>query len=154
TPSVRVWREGMECWTPIEALPELAIALTTASSRTPDPITLQMAPKARDVAAPPVAPDPGPVSVPERPAIHEVRAPQPRLISGPRASRWTRISRRILPPPARRLAGAQFWAALGSAVAATAITVAVVGAMPSRARAGREGGVAGSEVVAAAAAGA
>lgn len=33
TSDMRVWRAGLECWTPVEDLPELAPVLGAASSR-------------------------------------------------------------------------------------------------------------------------
>jgi len=133
TPAMRVWREGMECWTPIEKLPELAVALTTASSRTPEPVTLHMPPKAPALSAAVPAPASTAVPDPLPTPTEEVRPPASTLISGPQTSSWTRISHRILPPPERRRAGAQFWVALGSAVAATAVTAALAGGSPRRA---------------------
>jgi hypothetical protein len=124
--AMRVWREGMECWTPIKQLPELAVALTTASSRTPEPITLQMPPKAP--AFPILLPAPMPA-----PQLDEVRPPMNTLISGPRTSGWERLSQRILPAPSRGRARTQAWVALGSAMAATAITAALISTASPRA---------------------
>jgi hypothetical protein len=43
--SHRVWREGMECWEPIEEVPELACALSIEQAVTPEPFTADIAPE-------------------------------------------------------------------------------------------------------------
>lgn len=121
--SMRVWREGMECWTPVGQVSELALALNTASSRTPEPVTLHAVPSAPSFPELPAAPPPS----------DEVRPPLSTLVSGPRTSGWERLSQKILPPPSRSRARAHFWVAFGSAVSATAITAAVISAEPPRA---------------------
>lgn len=121
--SMRVWREGMECWTPVGQVSELALALNTASSRTPEPVTLHAVPSAPSFPELPPAPPP----------CDEVRPQLSTLVSGPRTSSWERLSQKILPPPSRSRARAHFWVAFGSAVSATAITAAVISAEPPRA---------------------
>jgi GYF domain 2 len=124
---MRVWREGMECWTPVGKVSELAFVFGTASSRTPEPVTLEPAAAA---PLPPLAPrSPEPAFVPPR---EESRPRLETLVSGPRQSGWERISQRILPSPSRQRASAHFWVALGSAVAATVITAAVISAESPR----------------------
>jgi hypothetical protein len=175
---MRVWREGMECWTPIGQVSELTLALLSASSRTPEPVSFDadsadsapplalmappvplaplapmgtlalMAPMAPPALMAPMAPlaplalrafEPAFTPPPE-----EVRPVLETLVSGPQQSGWERISQKILPPPSRKRARAHFWVALGSAIAATAITAAVISAEPPRA------GIVGDDYAAAA----
>jgi hypothetical protein len=141
--SMRVWREGMECWTPIGQVLDLALALQTPStSRTPGPVAFPEAshapytvhmPHAMHVAQAPrtsVAPA---VSTPpaargslvEPTAQTEGRATVDTLISGPRPSAWGRLSHRVMPGPSLRQARAQLWIAAGSAIAGLAVLTAV-----------------------------
>lgn len=108
--TLRVWREGMECWTPIERVPSLAVALInipplTTPSPTPAAATTGPAPEVRD----------RPVGRPV-PASLVSAAPTP-------------------PTPLRRAARSfaatilhpgTLWMALGSGVAAGAITAALM----------------------------
>lgn len=105
---LRVWREGMECWMPVARVPSLAVALVslaplTTPSPTPAAATTGPAPEVR-----------------ERPVGRPVPAPQ--LDAAP-------------PPPQRRparswattfLSPGTLWMALGSGVAAGAITAALM----------------------------
>jgi hypothetical protein len=133
---MRVWREGMECWTPIGRVPELALALSSASSRTPEPVAFDAAwdgPLSSKVPITLLPPDLRDFEPPFTPPRDEPRPRLETLVSGPQQSGWERISEKILPPPTRKRASAHFWVALGSAVAATAITAAVISAEPPRA---------------------
>lgn len=161
---MRVWREGMECWTPIGQVSELTLALLSASSRTPEPVSFDadsvdsvdsaasappltlmappvpLAPLAPMGALALMAPLAPMASMALRtfesaltPPPEEVRPVLETLISGPQQSSWARISHKILPPPSRKRARAHFWVALGSAIAATAITAAVISAEPPHA---------------------
>jgi hypothetical protein len=108
SPELRVWREGMECWMPVARVPSLAVALVslaplTTPSPTPAAATTGPAPEVR-----------------ERPVGRPVPAPQ--LDAAP-------------PPPQRRprrslaatlLHPGTLWMALGSGVAAGAITAALM----------------------------
>jgi hypothetical protein len=128
---MRVWREGMECWTPVGEVSELALAFQTppsSSSRTPEPIIL---PPPLESLAPGEAPT---LSRPQHPSLpDEGRPPADTLVSGQRQPSLEQISHTFLPAPIFRRAGAHFWAALGSAVAATVISAAIISAEPPRA---------------------
>lgn len=132
--SMRVWREGMECWTPIGQVLDLSLAFQTPStSRTPGPVALPEAPHLPHALHVPHAPVAPAVSAPPaaRPSLLqpaapvEVRAPVDTLVSGPRPSAWGRISHRVLPGPKLRRAQAQLWIAAGSAVAGIAVLTAL-----------------------------
>jgi hypothetical protein len=114
-PWMRVWREGMECWTPVGELPEFAWAIATtprpasaprpASSAAADPSppapAAAPAAAANDAAPPALRPSP-PASLPEiTPAPVTVRSP-----ADPRGTRWV---------------------ALGSAIAVAALGLALMG---------------------------
>lgn len=94
--SMLVWREGMECWTPVDRVGELSCALE---------------------AAPP-APEPSPEPT-EATTNPEVRRPAIEA-EPPRIS-----SRRRVPVRAANAGGGK-WVALGSAVAASAIAAAAL----------------------------
>ena len=93
-----VWREGMECWTPVDRVGELACALEQAP-----PAALLLAEQ---------SPEPA-----EATTNPEVRRP-PIELDPPRIS-----SRRHVPA---RASGGGKWIALGSAVAASAIAAALL----------------------------
>lgn len=111
TPATLVWREGMEAWMPVGQMPDLALALTLS------------APPLRPTAAPAMAEADAPSPV--RPS-EAGREALDTLVSGQRTSGWDRISTRMLPPPRRRFMLAQVCVAFGSAVAASAITAALL----------------------------
>jgi hypothetical protein len=98
TPTVRVWREGLECWTRVDDLPELGWALPV----TPAP-PAETAPAATPVsfappeAAPPHRDEPSPASAPVPMAAKPRRAP-----------------------------GNGRWIALGSAVAAASLAASLL----------------------------
>ncbi|MEP7123348.1 MAG: GYF domain-containing protein [Byssovorax sp.] len=94
--SMLVWREGMECWTPVDRVGELACALEAAPpavEQSPEPAEATTNPEVRIA---PIEPDP------------------------PRIS-----SRRQVPLRAANAGGGK-WVALGSAVAASAIAAAML----------------------------
>jgi len=94
--SMLVWREGMECWTPVERVGELACALEAA------PVAFEQSPEPAEATTNPEV---------RRPVIE----PEPPRIS----------SRRRLPARAANAGGGK-WVALGSAVAASAIAAAML----------------------------
>lgn len=95
--SMLVWREGMECWTPVEHVGELVCALERAPSQAPP------------LPAPVPEASPEPAEATTNP---EVRRP---AMDPPRAS-----SRRRVPVRGGK------WIAVGSAVAASAISAAAL----------------------------
>jgi hypothetical protein len=97
-PGMRVWREGMECWTPVGEIAEL----TWAIAGTPSP------------PADPEAPPPAPPSAAPRPSL----AP-PEVTEAPPSSTIRPV------PVSPRSSGAR-WIALGSAVAVAAVVSAIV----------------------------
>jgi hypothetical protein len=98
SPEVRVWREGLECWTRVDHLPELGWALPATPAPLPEP-----APAATPVSfAPPAA---------QPPRIVDPAPPPP-------------ASTPALPRAAPRRGGR--WIALGSLVAAGALAAALV----------------------------
>jgi hypothetical protein len=100
--SMKVWREGMECWTPVDRVGELSCALEAAAplsfiETSPEPAEATTNPEVR------------------RPPIEiEVEADLPRI-----------SSRRHVPVRAANGGGGK-WVALGSAVAASAIAAAML----------------------------
>jgi hypothetical protein len=58
TPSMRVWREGMECWTALDRLPEFALAIANTPLPPPEP-------PPEPAAGPTSAPMPEPEAAPE-----------------------------------------------------------------------------------------
>jgi hypothetical protein len=94
--SMKVWREGMECWTPVDRVGELACALEAA------PLAVEPSPEPAEATTNP-----------------EVRRP-PIEAEPPRIS-----SRRQVPVRAANAGGGK-WVALGSAVAASAIAAAML----------------------------
>ena len=96
--SMLVWREGMECWTPVDRVGELACALEAA------PVAFEQSPEPAEATTNPEV---------RRPAIE---ADPPRI-----------SSRRQVPVRAANgNAGGGKWVALGSAVAASAIAAATL----------------------------
>lgn len=95
-----VWREGMECWTPVDRVGELACALELAP-------TASMAPPEQSEEPAEATTNP------------EVRTP-------PNTALPPRISSRRQVPVRRAGAGGGKWIALGSAVAASAIATALL----------------------------
>ena len=98
--SMLVWREGMECWTPVDRVGELACALEQAppaalllAEQSPEPAEATTNPEVR---RPPIEPD------------------------------LPRISSRRQVPVRGANAGGGKWVALGSAVAASAIAAALL----------------------------
>ncbi len=98
--SMLVWREGMECWTPVDRVGELSCALELAPTASMAPPELSVEPA-------------------EATTNPEVRTP-PDSAPPPRKS-----SRRHV-PVRRANAGGGKWVALGSAVAASAIAAAML----------------------------
>jgi uncharacterized protein DUF4339 len=95
-----VWREGMECWTPVDRVGELACALELAPVAAP--LSFEQSPEPAEATTNP-----------------EVRRP-PIEVDPPRIS-----SRRRVPVRTANAAGGK-WIALGSAVAASAIAAAAL----------------------------
>ncbi len=98
---MRVWREGMECWTPVGEIPELACAI----AGTPAP---PLEPEALPDAEAPT----GPLHTPS-PSLADSGTPPPASAIRP-----------ITAPARLRLHGAR-WLALGSAVAIAAVISAL-----------------------------
>jgi hypothetical protein len=109
---LRVWREGMECWTPIERVPSLAVALVglaPLTTPTPSPATATTGPTPDVHSEPRVGrPVPAPLLA---------SAPPPPRRDG--RSRPRSLARTLLDP-------GTLWMALGSGVAAGAITAALM----------------------------
>jgi hypothetical protein len=125
---MRVWREGMECWTPIGDLAEFSLAL--ASARTPEPASIDATPGPAKHAL-----TPAPAELDHADGSARTPAP-PANDAAPRSG---------LRPFASRLGGAggARWIGLGSAVALTAIVSALlVSSTPAPAPAPREARVA------------
>ena len=101
-----VWREGMECWTPVDRVGELSCALELAP-----PAALLLAEQSPEPAEATTNPEV------RRPAIE----PDPSRIS----------SRRKIPLRAAHAGGGK-WIALGSAVAASAIAAAALTTLLAR----------------------
>ena len=102
--SMLVWREGMECWTPVARVGELSCALEAAPlafEQSPEPAEATTNPEVR---RPPI----------EAEAEAEAEADPPRI-----------SSRRQVPVRAANAGGGK-WVALGSAVAASAIAAAML----------------------------
>ena len=117
--ATRAWREGLECWTPVEDLPELSCALKFEHSATPAPTTTDVsAPDslgAYETEAVDRAPEmPPPPSSTPPPSFESVRA---------RRRSRTRV---VKHPPK----GPIF---VGALIAAAAVAVAAVAPSPSMA---------------------
>jgi hypothetical protein len=96
-PTARVWREGLECWTRVDVLPELGWAFPVTPAPPPE-----QAPAATPVSFSP------PAAAPPRREPPPASAPAPSLV------------------PPRRPPGSGRWIALGSGVAAAALAAALV----------------------------
>jgi hypothetical protein len=102
TPEIRVWREGLECWTRVDHLPELGWALPV----TPAP-PVETAPASTPVSfAPPAA------APPRRDEPRPATAPPPSLS--------------LVQATPRQAPGGGRWIALGSAVAAASLATAIL----------------------------
>jgi hypothetical protein len=124
-PWMRVWREGMECWTAAGELPELALAIATTPRPAPAPRPVVSA--ATREPAPPA-----PARAPERPA-NDAPARAARAVL--REPSWASLPEitpapvTVRSPPDPR--GTR-WVALGSAIAVAALGVALGGSgLPS-----------------------
>jgi GYF domain 2 len=117
-PSARVWREGMECWTPIAQVAELALALPD------DAPSATSAPASPEATATP--------ETPGTPAARGATTPEPATIDAT-TSPIALPGLRSAPPPSmpiplvtRRRSAALQWVAMGSAIAASAVAAALI----------------------------
>jgi hypothetical protein len=113
---MRVWREGMECWTPIGEIPEF----TWAIAGTPHPPSDPEALAERDTELPEAPPAAPPASEP--PPQSGTRAIEPPAPWGRPGAR----ERAGFVAPRGPIVTAARWVALGSAVALVAVVSALV----------------------------
>lgn len=129
----RVWREGLECWTPVEAVPELAGAFTWLSTLDFEvAFNTAVTPPAVEIAPLPPPPDlaPGASGAPAssvRPVAWDARAPRPE--APVRVGARSFLARLVSDLVSAR------WTAAGAVVAAVSIgaSVSIVSAPPHRA---------------------
>jgi hypothetical protein len=150
-PEVRVWKEGMECWSPVETIPELVCALDATAELLPPPAArAQPAPPLPPLTLPSLMP---PVSMrpeaglPDATLPASTRPEPPGLepdvaeaVTGPMARPYPALDRGEAPasgsrarPPLRLRAGSALagrrgmtWIAGGSAVAAVSMALAML----------------------------
>jgi len=123
-PWVRVWREGLECWTPVGEVPELGWAVASAPEPTPVVTTiLEAAPEPTPGPIAATTPAPPPQSGATRTPAHTARAVS-RQASRASLSEATPLTQPS-PAVARTPRGGARWVLAGSAVAALALGVAI-----------------------------
>lgn len=145
TVRARVWREGLECWTPVDRLPELSLAV----ARSPSPSEVRLsgpraeAPslRAERISLPPES-SPRSQDLPTLPAAPKALASDPRVEQAARmeqsaqSERRARVEPRDSVSPAVRRWGSfrargGHWIALGASVGALSTAIALARTSPA-----------------------
>lgn len=145
TVRARVWREGLECWTPVDRLPELSLAV----ARSPSPSEVRLsgpraeAPslRAERISLPPES-SPRSQDLPTLPAAPKALASDPRVEQAARVEQSAQSARRArveprdsVSPAARRWgsfrARGGHWIALGASVGALSTAIALARTSPA-----------------------